>query len=38
MKRVGCPVLDVSTKAVEDTAGIIINLLKENDFNYSNHK
>lgn len=29
MKRLGCPVIDVTTKAIEETAGIIIKLLKE---------
>lgn len=30
MKRVGCPVIDVSSKAIEETAGIIIDIMKEN--------
>lgn len=29
MKKIGCPVIDVSTKAVEETASIIIQILKE---------
>ncbi|MCD4838598.1 kinase/pyrophosphorylase [Neobacillus sedimentimangrovi] len=29
MKRVGCPVIDVSNKAVEETAGIILDMLKK---------
>lgn len=29
MKRIGCPVIDVSTKAVEETAEIIISMLKK---------
>ncbi|NEX80186.1 kinase/pyrophosphorylase [Bacillus thermocopriae] len=29
MKRVGCPVIDVSNKAVEETAGIIMDMLKK---------
>ena len=30
MKRVGCPVIDVSNKAIEETAGIIMDIMKEN--------
>lgn len=30
MKKVGCPVIDVSSKAIEETAGIIIDIMKEN--------
>ena len=30
MKRVGCPVIDVSSKAIEETAGIILDIMKEN--------
>jgi len=30
MKRIGCPVIDVSSKAVEETANIIIEIMKEN--------
>jgi regulator of PEP synthase PpsR (kinase-PPPase family) len=29
MKRVGCPIIDVSNKAVEETAGLIIEVLKK---------
>jgi regulator of PEP synthase PpsR (kinase-PPPase family) len=29
MKRVGCPVIDVSNKAVEETAGLILEVLKK---------
>jgi hypothetical protein len=29
MKRVGCPIIDVSNKAVEETAGLIIDILKK---------
>ena len=29
MKKLGCPVIDVSNKAIEETAGIIIDLMKE---------
>jgi len=30
MKKLGCPVIDVSNKAIEETAGIIVDLMKEN--------
>lgn len=30
MKRIGCPIIDVSNKAIEETAEIIISLLKKN--------
>jgi len=30
MKRLGCPIIDVSNKAIEETAGLIINIMKEN--------
>lgn len=30
MKRIGCPVIDVSSKAVEETANIIIEFMKDN--------
>lgn len=29
MKKVGCPVIDVSKKAIEETAGIILDIIKE---------
>ncbi|MFJ5716933.1 pyruvate, water dikinase regulatory protein [Neobacillus sp. NPDC093127] len=29
MKRVGCPVIDVSNKAIEETAGLILDILKK---------
>ncbi|MDQ0197885.1 pyruvate, water dikinase regulatory protein [Neobacillus ginsengisoli] len=29
MKRVGCPVIDVSNKAIEETAGLILEVLKK---------
>ncbi len=32
MKRIGCPVVDVSQKAIEETSEIIINIMKENGF------
>ena len=28
MKRIGCPIIDVSTKAVEETAAIILEIIK----------
>lgn len=30
MKKLGCPIIDISSKAIEETAGIILNLLKKN--------
>ncbi|CAH2214090.1 pyruvate, water dikinase regulatory protein [Tepidibacter aestuarii] len=30
MKKLGCPIIDVSNKAIEETAGLIINIMKEN--------
>ena len=33
MKKLGCPVIDVSNKAIEETAGIILDLIKENGIN-----
>ncbi|GAA3646651.1 pyruvate, water dikinase regulatory protein [Asaccharospora irregularis] len=33
MKRLGCPVIDVSSKAIEETAGIIMDIIKENGIN-----
>ena len=30
MKRIGCPIIDVSTKAVEESANIIIEIMKQN--------
>ena len=30
MKKAGCPVIDVSNKAIEETAGIILDIMKEN--------
>lgn len=30
MKKVGCPVIDVSSKAIEETAGIIMDIINEN--------
>lgn len=31
MRRLGCPVIDVSNKAIEETAGLILKIKKEND-------
>ncbi|MCT4621864.1 MAG: kinase/pyrophosphorylase [Marinisporobacter sp.] len=31
MKRLGCPVIDVASKAIEESAGIILEIIKEND-------
>ncbi len=33
MKKLGCPVIDVSNKAIEETAGIILDLMEENGIN-----
>ena len=33
MKQVGCPVINVSNKAIEETAGIILDIIKENNLN-----
>lgn len=33
MKKIECPVIDVSDKAIEETAGIIIDIMKENGLN-----
>lgn len=30
MKKIGCPIIDVSNKAIEETADLIINILKKN--------
>ena len=34
MKRLGCPVIDVSNKAVEETAGIILEITKHNNYSW----
>lgn len=36
MKKLGCPVIDVSTKAVEETAGIILEIFKDMGHKFSN--
>ncbi len=33
MKQVGCPVINVSNKDIEETAGIILDIMKENNLN-----
>ena len=35
-KRLGCPVINVANKAIEETAGIIIDIMKENGLNIVN--
>lgn len=34
MKRIGCPVIDVSNKAIEETSGIILSLLRKNGITF----
>ncbi len=36
MKRVGCPVIDVSSKAVEESASIILEIFKEIGYKFNN--
>lgn len=36
MKRIGCPIIDVSNKAIEETAEIIISILRKNGVNLNN--
>lgn len=36
MKKIGCPIIDVSDKAIEETADIIINIMKKNGVNIYN--
>ncbi|QUH26891.1 pyruvate, water dikinase regulatory protein [Serpentinicella alkaliphila] len=38
MKRLGCPVIDVSTKAVEESASIILEIFREKGHKFSNGK
>ncbi len=38
MKRLGCPVIDVSTKAIEESAGIILEIFKDMGHKFSNGK
>jgi regulator of PEP synthase PpsR (kinase-PPPase family) len=32
MKKIGCKTIDISDKAIEETAGIILNWYKENNY------
>lgn len=34
MKRIGCPIIDVSNKAIEETADIVISALNKNGINF----
>lgn len=34
MKRIGCPIIDVSNKAIEETTEIILNLLRKNGIEF----
>lgn len=34
MKKVGCPIIDVSNKAIEETSGIILSLLSKNGIKF----
>ena len=34
MKRIGCPVIDVSNKAIEETSGIVLSLLAKNGIRF----
>lgn len=36
MKRIGCPVINVANKAIEETSGIVLSLLKKNGLNFDN--
>lgn len=38
MKKLGCPVIDVSTKAVEESASIILEIFKEIGYKFENGK
>lgn len=38
MKKLGCPVIDVSSKAVEESAGIILEIFKDMGHKFSNGK
>ena len=35
MKKIGCPVINVANKAIEETSGIILSLLKKNGVNFT---
>ena len=32
MKKIGCPIIDVSSKAVEESASIILDIIKKNGY------
>ena len=34
MKKIGCPIIDVSNKAIEETAEIVLNYMKDNGFKF----
>lgn len=34
MKRIGCPIIDVSNKAIEETSGIVLSLLSKNGIKF----
>lgn len=38
MKRIGCPIIDVSSKAVEETAGIILEIFRDMGHEFFNGK
>ncbi len=35
MKRIGCPIIDVSNKAIEETAEVIVNFVLKNSVNFN---
>lgn len=35
MKRIGCPIIDVSNKAIEETADIVLSLLRKNGITFN---
>lgn len=35
MKRIGCPIIDVSNKAIEETAEVILNFVLKNSINFN---
>ena len=37
MKKLSCPVINVSNKAIEETAGLILDIMKENGLNKKIH-
>ena len=34
MKKIGCPIIDVSNKAIEETTEIILSLLRKNGVSF----